>query len=512
MGTQEPRIGRFLFDSITKGMYENPLCIFREYIQNSADSLDKAFQAKDMERADAHIQIDINPATSTITIEDNGPGLTIAEAPAILTSIGDSTKFGQRNRGFRGIGRLGGMAYCKHISFTTKAQGEAQETVNCWDCHTMGEMLSPHSHKHRGADLRDVIQACSTFEVAPSKYALDEPFFRVEMHGVHSAKGVLTNIDDVRSYLAQVAPLPFDYQKFPFGRAIDESLRKNVLSYNTYKVFVNDEELFKPYCTTVRLGLNKSDTITGVVNIEVLDGAGKIIGRGWRADRKDFLGAILRTEGVDGIRVRVGNILLGDNDLLDKVFRQLRFNAYFVGEIHSVDPTLVPNGRRDDFEPSEIRETFYDELKKALGDPLSKLVQKKSSENSKTKAVSNAKQVYLEVKSSLNDGFVSDSHKEKAVSDLRNSCDELEALTGARDLKLRSAAEAQIKKCNQLLSQIEQGPENITCSLSSSYSRQERELLGHVFKHIYTVFDKAEDPVKLCRLIVQKMNADRKQQ
>lgn len=510
MGAQEPKIGRFLFDSITKGMYENPLCIFREYIQNSADSLDKAFQAKEMERAEAQIVIEIKPGTSTITVEDNGPGVSLAEAPTILTSIGDSTKFGQRNRGFRGIGRLGGMAYCKEIAFITKARGESEETVNRWDCHTMGEMLSPHSLKHRGSDLHDVVMTCSKFEVRPSKRAKGESFFRVEMRGVHSAKGVLTDIEAVRAYLSQVAPLPFDSLKFPFGKEIDETLRKEVFNYNTYKILVNDEELFKPYSTTVRLSLNKADTITGVVPIEVLDAAGKIIGRGWRAERKDLLGAILRTEGVDGIRVRVGNILLGDHDLLDRVFRQNRFNAYFIGEIHAVDPGLIPNGRRDDFEPSEMREVFYDESRKALGEPLSKLVQKKSSDNSKTKPIAKAKAVYLEVRSAIGDGFVTDSHKEKAVQDLRNARDELSGLTGVRDPKVRNAAQTQMEKCEVLLSEIEQGPDNITSPLSNAYSHQEREFFGQICKHICTVYDKADDPIKLCRLVLQKMNNGRK--
>src|SRR4051794_28795469 len=94
----EPKFGRFLIDSLTKGMYDNPLCIFREYIQNSADSLDMAVQSKQLEQSQAKIVIDINPAASTITFEDNGAGIPLAEAQSVLTSVGESPKFGQRNR------------------------------------------------------------------------------------------------------------------------------------------------------------------------------------------------------------------------------------------------------------------------------------------------------------------------------------------------------------------------------------------------------------------------------
>lgn len=37
-----PIIGKNIIESLTLGMYENPFCIYREYIQNSADAIDKA--------------------------------------------------------------------------------------------------------------------------------------------------------------------------------------------------------------------------------------------------------------------------------------------------------------------------------------------------------------------------------------------------------------------------------------------------------------------------------------
>ena len=161
----DPKIGRFLFDSITKGLYDNPLCILREYIQNSADAIDKAVQSRTMDRESGKITIDIDPTPPEprIAIEDNGCGLGNLEAETVLSSVGESTKFDHRNRGFRGIGRLGGMAYCSQITFCAKASGEPTETINRWDCKKMAEMLNPNNHKYRGTDLRDVIGECSVF-------------------------------------------------------------------------------------------------------------------------------------------------------------------------------------------------------------------------------------------------------------------------------------------------------------------------------------------------------------
>lgn len=40
----EPVAGKFLLEILTKGMYSNPMHVYREYIQNSTDSIDKAIE------------------------------------------------------------------------------------------------------------------------------------------------------------------------------------------------------------------------------------------------------------------------------------------------------------------------------------------------------------------------------------------------------------------------------------------------------------------------------------
>ena len=41
----EPIAGKFLLEILTQGMYSNPMHIYREYIQNPSDSIDKAIEA-----------------------------------------------------------------------------------------------------------------------------------------------------------------------------------------------------------------------------------------------------------------------------------------------------------------------------------------------------------------------------------------------------------------------------------------------------------------------------------
>src|ERR1043166_4604234 len=105
---KHPVIGRQLFDVITSGMYDNPLMIFREYVQNSVDSIDIGIQCDFLTVDNAQIQINLYGFDRTITISDNGPGLPNDSAHTILRSLGCSPKEGTSQRGFRGIGRLGG--------------------------------------------------------------------------------------------------------------------------------------------------------------------------------------------------------------------------------------------------------------------------------------------------------------------------------------------------------------------------------------------------------------------
>ena len=41
----EPIAGKYLLEILTKGMYSNPMHVYREYIQNASDSIDKAIIA-----------------------------------------------------------------------------------------------------------------------------------------------------------------------------------------------------------------------------------------------------------------------------------------------------------------------------------------------------------------------------------------------------------------------------------------------------------------------------------
>lgn len=55
--TDNPRIGKDVIESLTLGMYEDCRFIYREYIQNSADQVDKAVAEKLINAGEDEIHI-----------------------------------------------------------------------------------------------------------------------------------------------------------------------------------------------------------------------------------------------------------------------------------------------------------------------------------------------------------------------------------------------------------------------------------------------------------------------
>src|SRR3546814_11761957 len=72
-------------------------------------------------------------------------GIPVSEAPRRLLAIGGSRKRGTDARGFRGIGRLAGLAYCRQLLFRTRAAGDTEVVELSWDCMRLRAALDRKS-------------------------------------------------------------------------------------------------------------------------------------------------------------------------------------------------------------------------------------------------------------------------------------------------------------------------------------------------------------------------------
>lgn len=369
----KPIIGRQIFDIITSGMYDNPLMIYREYIQNSVDSIDLAIEKGLIAQESTRIFISLNGNDRSITIEDNGQGLSNDTAHSILTNIGCSPKEGTGQRGFRGIGRLGGLAYCDELVFETRSLNDELVSVIRW---SRDEFDSITTDSKKNITLSEMIQAVAYLDY--EEPAEDTPihFFRVTLHNVHRFHSdMLMNLKSVNDYLAHSAPVPFDKAAFSYTESLENYLSQTN-EYRCYPITVNDRQIYRPYSDEIKLSTNNSDHVHAIEYFQFKGINADIIALGWYA-KTNFLATLPNTLNIKGIRVRQGNIEVGGENFLNDNFSEPRFSGWQIGEIYIVNDSLKPNARRDGFEHSPNFERFL-EQSQMLGRHLSSVCRKSS--------------------------------------------------------------------------------------------------------------------------------------
>ena len=340
-------IGKDVLELVSHAMYTDPMTVYREYIQNAADAIDVARNDGSLSSSEAgRVDISIDPSTRTVRIRDNGCGLPFRDFGRNLTALGGSAKRGTPTRGFRGVGRLAGLAYVQELIFRSRVQGEAHISQLTWDCRRLKAAMRETPYDVSVADL--ICQVASLEQVSIDD--APERFFEVEMRGVIRLKNDwLLSPSAISEYLSQVAPVPFS-PEFEFGPRISQALSPHVdLASLDIRVNSAEKPVYKPHRDSVNCNgkatLNFSDL--SIVKIPSIDEG--VAAVAWILHH-EYEGAIPASALVKGLRLRSGNIQVGGHAPLEDLFSEPRFNSWSVGEIHVVDRRIVPNGRRDDFE------------------------------------------------------------------------------------------------------------------------------------------------------------------
>lgn len=360
-------IGKHALESLTTGMYADPYVIFREYIQNAADAIDNAVRQNLLTKDAAEIVISLSPAERRIIISDNGTGIYADEAERTLISIGNSKKSSEMDRGFRGIGRLAALGYCSRLTFETSAAAESIGTRIVIDSSKLSQLLT-------AKDDRDV----TITEVLGQVYSIEQyqesnasHYFRVVLDGVDDASG-LNDYESVIAYISQNAPVPYDPCSFAWGKEITRRLHAEGLDINSYNISVSFGNtltpLYKPYKDHFLVDKGKSvfDSISDIEIVKIQQHDGSVLAIAWLGET-NYLGSIY-DKRVKGLRLRKGNIQIGDGQTLNTVFKDARFNGWSVGEIFVSSAQLIPNARRDNFEKTPAYFVLTEQLQKVAAE------------------------------------------------------------------------------------------------------------------------------------------------
>lgn len=207
-------IGKDVIESLTLGMYEDCRFIYREYIQNAADAIDKAVQNTWLEKGKDEIHVHIDMDMRQIFISDNGTGIEKNKAVEVLRNIAKSTKRRGEDKGFRGIGRLGGLGYCNKLIFETSYKGEPFKTQMVWDAELLKFIINDREKEELAAE---VIERVTKTTVTDENE--DSHYFNVIMEDVTSDD--LLDMRSVTDYLSMVAPVDIR-SNFIFRQKIDD--------------------------------------------------------------------------------------------------------------------------------------------------------------------------------------------------------------------------------------------------------------------------------------------------
>ncbi len=427
MADETVQVGKYTLESLTTGMYSDPKIVYREYIQNAVDSLETAVAQNLIEPQGMRIDIVIDEENSAISIRDNGMGIPCADARDTLMNVGNSRKRHSNNRGFRGIGRLGGMSYCDTLVFTTSAENEPQKTVVTFDCKKLRNLLVPGQYEDM--TLSDVLSEVTTISLEPEKR--EKHYFLVEMKNVTGFSDLL-DIEAARSYISQVAPLPYQSRHFIYASQLHGYLHEQGYTVEEFPIFVGESEsdlepLYKPNRSRFHSDRNKmkADDITKMVYFDItIDG--ELYALGWYGDC-GWYGSLSERE-ISGIRVRKGNILIGDNKTLNGIFREARFNGWTQGELFIITDKLIPNARRDDFEQNQYYFKLLEALREGVGLDITHAIREASlaRNDASAKAMREVTKKLNEADTILDEGFNSSVDKDKLLTELTAAAEALE--------------------------------------------------------------------------------------
>ena len=475
-------VGKDVLELVSKGMYIDPMAMIREYVQNAVDSIDEATLKKKYKEIPAEIEFILDDTERSMVIRDNGIGVGKEQFERCMLSIGASQKIETNARGFRGVGRFAGLSYCRELIFRSSTAGEKTVSEIMWDGQKFKKLVNDRSYQGELSEFLKEIAEVSFDESAK----ITEHYFEVELRGVVRYKNdMLLNEEEIYSYLAQNAPVPF-HPDFQFASQIESFLIEKG-EYSAYDIFIKhgteSRKVFRPYRDEFSLSDSVTDKFHEIEFVEIEGMHGGLAAVGWILHHS-YLGVIPQSELIRGIRLREGNIQIGTSSILSDIFPEPRFNSWSVGELHIMNRELVPTGRRDDFEVNARYADFMNRVA-TYGKALAKICRQKSIIRNRLKLFQieeNLVRTNLDVlgQGAISKSFVKELNKAVLVSlDKMSKLAQSEVLTEGQkeELSLR------IKKLSGSISSIESKAGD-TDPLEK-FSPQKRNIYKNIFSLVY---------------------------
>lgn len=511
---QGPTLGVHLLETITKGMYSEPLHSIREYVQNAYDSIRGSRRAGLYGQGNemGELQIFIDKDNRTVRIRDDAGGLDPEQAAVQLLDLGVSKKSvsneeSEKHAGFRGIGRMAGITYCKTLRFIT-SNGNGRKCVVVFNAEGINHLTKVGQ---KPTTIINAIQENSDIDDFPEDP--DKHYFEVVLEGVNHAGEIFLNEDRLNDYLGQVAPVAYK-PEWSYGTKILD-IAKDADSEESLEhilITIRDSDgntqfdVRRPFAdtfTTASRNRNRTVRVRDVISLPRDCDTDKWWG--WLAthDRE----AAMNDVAFSGLRVRMHNIAIGDASIVRALFNPSTSARalWCFGEIHITDYGITPNAQRDNFEDSKswylVKSQLTTEAKK-----INQEVGKESADRNRSPKVyfkrfdTDSKQV----NNKIQEGFVSRNEQNSVERDLIEKAEKVRSQKGKRN-----RSEDDIEQLEQIAQKYEALAKRVSEvkrtgneSAFAGLDRKSRKIVLTIQKILETELD--EDTY---RRIVKKINS-----
>lgn len=252
------RIGSGIINVITESLYDNPIVVFREYVQNSVDSLYKSSALEDRD-------IQIYLKNNSLYFADNGDGIEEELFATQMGGIADSDKVKQKNLGYKGIGRLSGLPYCECLTFINindyrqdkfqqysldgKKYSEEKNTEQTQNLSVEEFLKLLSEGGERANSIDEVVEPVDELKVYFAKY---NKGFLVVMENISPVLRNTIESDKFENNLSWLLPVDFKSEIYDAGEEIGKIIRdlkcdnKEGAPARSCSIFYNGEKILRP--------------------------------------------------------------------------------------------------------------------------------------------------------------------------------------------------------------------------------------------------------------------------
>lgn len=330
-------VGASILNIITESLYDKPIVIFREYIQNSADSLKSKCKSSNA----CSLFSSVWSTDNDLFFLDNGTGINPDDFLSKMQSIAFSGKDKETSIGYKGIGRLSGISYCKKLRFINIIDFN-KELFQEYEIDCVLYNNIQKSQKYNETSFVSLMSQIGTLKTnvsseevkqfinnrIPDKSAIESGFL-VILEDISSVLRIVINDKNFENSLCWLLPVPFKKELLNTGNPTDELFEwlssepsidgSNIIAAQSYTIYFNGKQLYRP------LTANMLRTYVCKCNFEKY----AVCVQSFSSEKIE----IDQKNPFSGIRIYIDNMLLCDETELIPALRQYGLTTHTSNEL-----------------------------------------------------------------------------------------------------------------------------------------------------------------------------------